>query len=762
MANRSDRNAEYPRSHIDAWDADLVRPQPPHRPAPGKVSRTSKFVSTHGTPPVQAKLDPSAPAPTDTARDDANTDRANAEQGKAPSNPSLDLFLELDHWMTVNADNIVVSDKTVEETKASVEGENPTANEKPENVGASETSHDKEPEPTETTDDDSAQAPLQQKSLGTRTGTASVHRVAASGVAGSGTRLPYFDVIQRAFGRHRVDNVQAHLGGAASEANQRLGSLAYASGNNIAFAGLPDLHTAAHEAAHIVQQRGGVRLKNNMSEQGDEYERHADAVADAVVRGESAEELLDAYAGGSAGNPSLQFQLDTAKPSTAYIMYNHHPVAAAGVDSPEGRLILYGGLSCPAVSKSTWVPPPADVAGGFRKARSIDTASLETINTNRTTLDQQIAEKAATIDAALAQDKASGAKLEAPLDNAVNTYLTELGLVKTTGDKIHAHQNDVIGLVNEMAAIKGVRETQKKVDETNAEEKAAQDAAKATIAKTHKYIEKVGSAVIDTAFAIPKGKKGIPDAAKAAAKLVLFIVNDTIQDSRIESKKAEIKAKFAAAKQQVTAENAAQFENLCSSIQTQADAARGKIDALREEIDIHAASAARAMGTILKNSSKLKAFAPIQDFLMSVGDLGAKQATLVNGAIGDLAFEQAGWSGNANAWLKADLEKTKPGVDSWMNHKGKPAARKRGSLGYYTEPAVPGVKPEKLIGLVNAWDAWQMENIGLQTFTTEVGTWVANNLAELKKQLTFVSGEHLKKGQAALAEIAKLGVPSGD
>src|SRR5262249_23192845 len=54
------------------------------------------------------------------------------------------------------------------------------------------------------------------------------------------------------------------------------------------------LHTAAHEAAHVIQQRNGVRLPGGIDHPGDRHEQHADLVADRVVRGESVEELLDA------------------------------------------------------------------------------------------------------------------------------------------------------------------------------------------------------------------------------------------------------------------------------------------------------------------------------------------------------------------------------------------------------------------------------------------------------------------------------------
>src|SRR5262249_27359282 len=54
------------------------------------------------------------------------------------------------------------------------------------------------------------------------------------------------------------------------------------------------------EAAHVIQQRGGVQLKAGVGNAGDQYERHADTVADLVVQGKSSESLLDRFAGGTA------------------------------------------------------------------------------------------------------------------------------------------------------------------------------------------------------------------------------------------------------------------------------------------------------------------------------------------------------------------------------------------------------------------------------------------------------------------------------
>ncbi|MBP7550718.1 MAG: DUF4157 domain-containing protein, partial [Gemmatimonadaceae bacterium] len=79
---------------------------------------------------------------------------------------------------------------------------------------------------------------------------AAVHAQAAVGVSGSGTELPFRELIERAFGfAHDLSDVRAHVGGAAAAAAEAIGATAYATGNDIAFASAPDLHTAAHEAA---------------------------------------------------------------------------------------------------------------------------------------------------------------------------------------------------------------------------------------------------------------------------------------------------------------------------------------------------------------------------------------------------------------------------------------------------------------------------------------------------------------------------------
>jgi hypothetical protein len=144
-------------------------------------------------------------------------------------------------------------------------------------------------------------AAIVQQRAAARAPEADVHAAAAHGTAGSATALPHLAPIQQAFGRHDVGHIRAHVGGAAAQGAAAMGATAFAVGDRVAFAGAPDLHTAAHEAAHVVQQRAGVQLQGGVGEAGDRYEQHADAVADLVVQGKSAEALLDQHGGQPAG-----------------------------------------------------------------------------------------------------------------------------------------------------------------------------------------------------------------------------------------------------------------------------------------------------------------------------------------------------------------------------------------------------------------------------------------------------------------------------
>ena len=133
---------------------------------------------------------------------------------------------------------------------------------------------------------------------------AQVHAAATRGIATAPSRLPFADQIQRAFGPHDISGIQAHVGGDAAASARTMGARAYATGDHVVLGEGADLHTVAHEAAHVVQQRGGVQLKGGVGQVGDAYEHHADAVADRVVAGASAADLL----GTADATPSASVQ----------------------------------------------------------------------------------------------------------------------------------------------------------------------------------------------------------------------------------------------------------------------------------------------------------------------------------------------------------------------------------------------------------------------------------------------------------------------
>lgn len=120
---------------------------------------------------------------------------------------------------------------------------------------------------------------------------------AESGISSDAGALPHKSTVERSFGRD-LSFIRAHVGGQAATAAKMLGAQAYATGNDVAFSTPPDLHTAAHEAAHVVQQHQGVMCKGDggmMGTESEQAERQADAIADRVVAGQSAADLFAAF-----------------------------------------------------------------------------------------------------------------------------------------------------------------------------------------------------------------------------------------------------------------------------------------------------------------------------------------------------------------------------------------------------------------------------------------------------------------------------------
>jgi hypothetical protein len=225
-------------------------PQRDSRPAPGKVTRTSRLASNRGLA-VQRKA--AAPTP-----------GAGGPQARSAWDHTMDPWMDAAHR---GATALAEESHAAVQARGDLDAEDPTT----------------------------------------------VHRAAAAGVNGTGSALPYFDRIQAAFGgAHDLSQARAHVGGEAAVASEHIGAQAYATGDHVAFRSQPDLHTAAHEAAHVVQQRTGVQLAGGVGQKDDPYERHADAVADAVVQGRSAQSLLGqmAPARGGGGRVIQRFESD--------------------------------------------------------------------------------------------------------------------------------------------------------------------------------------------------------------------------------------------------------------------------------------------------------------------------------------------------------------------------------------------------------------------------------------------------------------------
>lgn len=119
----------------------------------------------------------------------------------------------------------------------------------------------------------------------TASNAASLEAMGGATPAGPGSELPHLDAIQASFGDFDMSDVAFHGDDDGDDAADAIGAYAFARGEDVV-GDASDEFTAAHEAAHVVQHRGG----------GPGDEAHADAVADAVVAGEPAGDLLSEVA----------------------------------------------------------------------------------------------------------------------------------------------------------------------------------------------------------------------------------------------------------------------------------------------------------------------------------------------------------------------------------------------------------------------------------------------------------------------------------
>ena len=152
-----------------------------------------------------------------------------------------------------------------------------------------------------------------------------------------------------------------------------MGAQAYATGNHVVFgAGGQSLRTAAHEAAHVVQQQKGVALSGGVGIVGDPLEQHADAVADCVVQRKSAESLLDEVSGHGGGS-AVQMSPDST-PGWC---------EGPGVDADQSSM-LDPTQSCAETGAPFTQTPEPTSAGGAPAGQGQQTSTTTTANTVQT------------------------------------------------------------------------------------------------------------------------------------------------------------------------------------------------------------------------------------------------------------------------------------------------------------------------------------------------------------------------------------------
>lgn len=140
-------------------------------------------------------------------------------------------------------------------------------------------------------------------------GTSAERARAVDSFRGTYEPLPHRANIERSFGRD-LSGVKAHVGSSAGHVARELGTNAFTMGEHVTFREKPDLRLAAHEAAHIIQQRSGLVLAEGVGRAGDAHERKANAIAARVVAGRSAADLLPQQTAAPRGRGLAPLQHD--------------------------------------------------------------------------------------------------------------------------------------------------------------------------------------------------------------------------------------------------------------------------------------------------------------------------------------------------------------------------------------------------------------------------------------------------------------------
>lgn len=157
----------------------------------------------------------------------------------------------------------------------------------------------------------------------------------------AGSALPFADELQSSFGAFDVGGIAFHGGEDAAREAEGVGARAFASGEDVVAGEALDRHDVAHEAAHVVMQRGGGAPEGVVDDPA--REATADAAADAATRGGDAAAVLSEVA---------------------------DPAAPPATPGPVERLERLGGAGFAAVDPATL--GEADVLAALTALRTAD------------------------------------------------------------------------------------------------------------------------------------------------------------------------------------------------------------------------------------------------------------------------------------------------------------------------------------------------------------------------------------------------------
>jgi len=292
--------------------------------------------------------------------------------------------------------------------------------------------------------------------------------------------------------RHDFSSVRVHAGAEAARAARAVDARAYTLGQNIVFGhgeyvpGTAEgTRLLAHELTHVVQQRHGVSMKSGMGQAGDAYERHADAVADAVVADGPAQALLAQSPSGASGAVAAPIQRQQT-PATAPAPVDERkeePVETEGdkmrraiLEAAEGRYgektTIVSEAEIKDIQEGRWRLRPVKLEDGTEVQMSVQTAKpVKNFTTCIEFAGQTFSDASKIRSKALGRDAKESVRMTRLLSGILAIYNKEFGLQAQIDAFNKAIQMYVKPIGEQEARIGKFEENKEKLEKTRTGEK---------------------------------------------------------------------------------------------------------------------------------------------------------------------------------------------------------------------------------------------------------------------------------------------------